>query len=309
MKIRLITAMKTGTMVLASAMMFAGASAQSPDPASAHSTHPVTNSTPAGASPASPDPAQMQREILRLREQMRQLDQRMQASVAGGTQQGAGMKGQTNAAMAQTRPGKNMSGMRMMDDDMDDGMPGGQSTNTMGSSMPTKSGGCCMDEMMGMGSMGGMTSPAAMATPSALPGFPGQSHLYHIGATGFFLDHPEHITLSTQQQQALAKLKQQSLAKQGDFQRQIDGAEQELWQLTGADQPQLAAIEKKARDIEQLRANKRVAFIRSVGESAGLLTDEQRQQLTGMAPAQPATSAAPMSMPDPNQQTPSMDHM
>ena len=33
-----------------------------------------------------------------------------------------------------------------------------------------------------------------MSMPSALPGFPGQSHLYHIGATGFFLDHPEHIT-------------------------------------------------------------------------------------------------------------------
>ena len=165
------------------------------------------------------------------------------------------------------------------------------------------------DDMMGMGAMGGMNSPAAMATPSALPGFPGQSHLYHIGATDFFLDHPQHITLTTQQQQALAQQKQQALLKQGELKRQIDAAEQELWQLTAADQPQVAAIEKKAREIERLRADKRIAFIRSVGDAASVLTPEQRQQLTGMAPAQPATGQTPMSMPDASQQKPAMDHM
>ena len=283
MKLPSRAVLKAGIVALASAISLTVAGAQTPDSSSAQSTHAADTT----------DSVQLQREVSRLREQMRQLEQRVQAS---GMQSG----------MKKTR-------MSMMDDDMDDdkSMGSGMPTKGMaqGSSMSMKCAGCMNDDMMGMGSMGGMNSPAAMSTPSALPGFPGQSHLYHIGATDFFLDHPEHIALSTQQQQALAKLKQQSLADQGNLQRQIDAAEQDLWQLTGADQPQAAAIEKKAREIERLRADKRVAFIRAVGDSARLLTDEQRQQLTGMAPAQPATSQAPMPMPDASQQKSGKDHM
>ena len=39
----------------------------------------------------------------------------------------------------------------------------------------------------------------AMVRSSAMPGVPGVSSLYHIGATEFFLNHPEHITLTTKQ--------------------------------------------------------------------------------------------------------------
>ena len=147
-----------------------------------------------------------------------------------------------------------------------------------------------------------------MATPSELPGFPGQSHLYHIGATGFFLNHPEHITLTVQQQQSLANIKQQALMKQSDSQRQIDAAEQELWQLTGADQPQLSQIDKKVREIDKLKSDQRINFIRAVGEAANGLTAEQRQQLTGMAPAQ-STTPPPMQMPNADKPKDSMGHM
>lgn len=163
--------------------------------------------------------------------------------------------------------------------------------------------------MMGMAAMGGANSPAAMAMPSALPGFPGQSHLYHIGATGFFLDHPEHIALTTQQKQALAKRKQLSLLKQGEIQRQIDAAEQDLWELTAADQPQVSDIDRKAREIERLRADQRIAFIRAVGESAKLLTEEQRTQLTGTAPSQPMQGPGSMPMPDKPAKPDKMGHM
>ena len=71
------------------------------------------------------------------------------------------------------------------------------------------------DDKMKMAAMMGMNSMAADTADtmpqSALPGFPGASHLYHIGATGFFLDHPEHITLSADQQVALNKIKDQAL--------------------------------------------------------------------------------------------------
>lgn len=304
--------MTTGIIGLMSALALSLAVGQTPDPASAHSAHPASKPPAADAAPASSDPVKMQQEISKLRAQMRQLEQRMQTSASGTMQQGGGAQAQNNATMSQMQPGMKRGGMRMMmDDDMD--MP--MDTMKSGSSMSMPSGGGMGmmmdddDDMMGMGAMGGMNSPAAMATPSALPGFPGQSHLYHIGATDFFLDHPQHITLTTQQQQALAQQKQQALLKQGELKRQIDAAEQELWQLTAADQPQVAAIEKKAREIERLRADKRIAFIRSVGDAASVLTPEQRQQLTGMAPAQPATNQAPMSMPDASQQKPAMDHM
>jgi hypothetical protein len=286
----------------------ASVSAQTSDPAAAHVTHAAGN-----APAATTDTTKVQQEVARLRDQVRQLEQRMQAAAPAKAQQRGAMTMGNQSKGSMTQPAQ--AGMKMMDDDMDMSM----SNPNAGSSMPAASAGgmgmmemmrsMMRDDMMGMGAMGGMKSPVAMATPSALPGFPGQSHLYHIGATGFFLDHPQHITLTTQQQQMLAQHKQQSLLKQGDLQRQIDAAEEKLWQLTGADQPQIGNIDKQVREIERLRADQRIAFIRAVGETAKVLTEQQRRQLTGMAPAQSA-DPAPMSMPDNNQPKPdSMGHM
>jgi Spy/CpxP family protein refolding chaperone len=134
--------------------------------------------------------------------------------------------------------------------------------------------------MMGMGSMKGM---GKVQKTAALPGFPGASHVYHIGATGFFLDHPEHVTLTTKQQTALNGLKEKALLEKSTFQRKIEEAEQELWTLTASDQPDAAKIEAKVREVEKLRGDQRLAFIRAVGEAAKVLTDEQRKALLGQA--------------------------
>jgi Spy/CpxP family protein refolding chaperone len=120
-----------------------------------------------------------------------------------------------------------------------------------------------------------------MARTSAMPGVPGVSRLYHIGATEFFLNHPEHITLTTKQQAALNRLKQKALLSKSTVQRKIEEAEQELWELTGADEPDIAQIQVKVQAIEKLRGEQRLAFIQSVGEAATVLTDEQRQMLLG----------------------------
>lgn len=199
------------------------------------------------------------------------------AGISGGGAQpaGAGMAGMSGGG-----------GMGMMD--MDQMMMGG-----MGSG---GGGGMGMDgmmKMMGMGNMpmGGAGSPAAMAMPSALPGFPGASHIYHIGATGFFLDHPEHITITLEQQTALSQKKEQALLQQAQFQRRVEEAEQELWVLTAADQPDAAAIDTKVQQIAKLQGDQRIAFIRACGEAAKVLTDEQRKQLTGMLPPVPTPMA------------------
>jgi Spy/CpxP family protein refolding chaperone len=136
--------------------------------------------------------------------------------------------------------------------------------------------------MMGMGTMGqkGMDK---MQMAAALPGFPGASHIYHIGATGFFLDHPEHITLTTQQQIDLNHLKEKALLDKSTADRKVEQAEQELWMLTASDQPDAGKIEAKVQEIEKVRADQRLAFIRAVGEAAKVLTDEQRHVLLGLA--------------------------
>ena len=162
---------------------------------------------------------------------------------------------------------------------------------------PAMSGGGMMDmmkmEMAGMMGMSAMPAAAPGAMPqSALPGFPGASHLYHIGATDFFLDHPQHIALTTEQQGALNKAREQAALAKSTADRAVQQAEQELWTLTAADEPEAAKIEGKIAEIGKLRGDERLAFIRAVGEASKLLTDEQRKILTGFAP--PAPAAAPM---------------
>lgn len=148
-------------------------------------------------------------------------------------------------------------------------------------------------EMAGMMGMGAMPAAAPGAMPqSALPGFPGASHLYHIGATGFFLDHPQHIALTTEQQAGLNKAREQAALAKSSADRATLQAEQELWTLTAADQPDATQVEAKISEIGKLRGDERLAFIHAVGEASKLLTDEQRKILTGFAP--PAPAAAPM---------------
>lgn len=177
--------------------------------------------------------------------------------------------------MMEMKMGKGMgSGMPDMKDTQPPGMKG-MEMGTKGMEMGMKG-----REMMGGKGMAGMQ------TPAALPAFPGTSHIYHIGATGFFLDHPEHIKLTTEQETALNQAKEKSLLEQASFQRKIDDAEQELGTLTSSDKPDANKIDAKVRAIEKLRSDQRLAFIRSVGEAAEVLTDEQRQSLSGDAKPQ-----------------------
>lgn len=186
------------------------------------------------------------------------------------------------------------------------GMKGGMMDDEMGGMSPTASAGSAggmsgmegMDSaemgmemgMMGMGSMGQQAgSNLSGLRVSSLPGFPGASHIYHIGATGFFLDHPDHVSLDTAQQQELNRLKQGALLAKASTQRKINEAEQELWELTAADEPDAQQIKAKVDQIANLRAQQRLDFIRAVGEGAKVLTDEQRNSLLGTAADKPNT--------------------
>lgn len=149
-------------------------------------------------------------------------------------------------------------------------------------------------DMMGRmrGSMKGRPGMSNMAAASQLPGFPGASHLYHVGSTGFFLDHPQHITLSTQQQTALNQIREKSLLNAANSTRRIEDAEQEVWLLTAGDVPDGAQIEAKVRAIESLRGDQRMAFIRAVGDAGKVLSADQQTALLGTNPAA-ATKSTP----------------
>ena len=179
--------------------------------------------------------------------------------------------------------GKRMrpSGMRMQADAAERGT-GSAAGMGMGKKM-SKAG----MAMMGKPRMGPMGSGSA-AMASALPGIPGASHIYHVGSSGFFLDHPEHVTLTTEQQAALNRIREKALLEQATAQRRIDEIEQQLWVLTGSDKPDAGKIRAKLKEVEQVRAEQRLAYIRAVGEAATVLTEQQRRRLLGLAAADSA---------------------
>src|SRR6266699_1972205 len=228
---------------------------------------------------SSPGDATLQQQIADLHAKMAKLEAAMSShsqqpgmsTMGGGMRMGGGMQaGGGMSGMGNMQGMQNMQGMEGME-------------NMMGQMMPGM-----MDETMP--GMQGMKVPQ-----SALPGFPGASHIYHIGATGFFLDHAEHIGLSAEQQVGLNKIKDQALALKAASDSQIEQAEQELATLTSSDQPDVKKIEAKVREIAKLGSDQRVAFIKAVGEAAKLLTDEQRKILTGFAT--PAASPMPTMSP------------
>ena len=166
------------------------------------------------------------------------------------------------------------------------------------------SAGMGMKEMAMAGMMGEseMRDATALEMPqSTLPGFPGASHLYHIGSADFFLDHPEHIVLSAEQSAALNRAKQRAVLLNSKSEIAISHAEHELWTLTASDQPDAAKIQSKVREISTLNADARLAFIRAVGDASKVLTVEQRKSLTGSAAPPPGIppvkAASPASVP------------
>ena len=135
-----------------------------------------------------------------------------------------------------------------------------------------------------------LSAPVAFAqqAPAGSPGPAGASHLYHVGATGFFLDQSAMITLAAAQQAALTDIKKKWSEGYRITQPRIIQAEQELWTLTGADNPDSTALESKVREIERLKGEQRITFIESVGEAVDVLTLDQRAALPGVA--SPATA-------------------
>jgi len=213
---------------------------------------------------------------------------------------GEGMAmGQDAKEMGMGMQGKDMKMKDMPMKSKGKGMAMGQDAKEMGmgmqgkdmkmKDMPMKSKGKGMamgQDAKGMDMMGMMHGGMEMkkmgdkeVPTSALPGFPAISHIYHVGATGFFLDHADHLQLSDEQKTKLESLKEASQKQQNEFQNKIEEAEKEVWSLTGSDQPDVQKILEKVKFSENLKTDKRLSFIKAVGEAASVLSTEQRELL------------------------------
>ncbi len=243
--------------------------------------------------PAQPTPAAAEdREDLQ--EQLETLQQRLEQLEAALEQRRPKSTGTSESAAADLNGGGMMKdrrmrnrprkGMRMMKKKM---MMGEQS-ETQGDGMSNGTMGRMKMGPMMMGRMkkAGTTGARSDSFDSSLPGFPGASHIYHVGSTGFFLDHTEHITLTSDQQKQLNRIREETLLSQATFDRWIDEAEQQLWVLTSSDRPDAAEIRTRVMEIAKLEAEKRLAFIEAVGRAAGVLTENQRNILTGLHSAE-----------------------
>lgn len=236
---------------------------------------------------------------------------RLQAAVQ---QTGPGKKVSPKSGM-NMNPSQN-KGMGMKDDESEMGMPPGKGAMASGSAamgmkddqsemgdkdemggMPMGNSSRSPDPAMGMccggkRASGGNAAMNAMppdtggmatmnGSSSAMPGQAGASHIYHIGSNGFFLNHSRHITLTPDQRLTLNHIKEKAMLESASEQRRIDQAEQELYTLTGTDEPDNAKIQAKIFEIEKLRAGQRMNFIRAVEEASNVLTPEQRTTLLG----------------------------
>ena len=142
----------------------------------------------------------------------------------------------------------------------------------------------CPDCLTEMGIDDWMSGAAAEHGPLPLPQFPGTSHVYHLGATDFFLDHSQRAGFTVEQQARLARIREQALLARASAGREIEEADQRLFILTAAERPDVDRIEAQVRRIESLHVARRLAFIRAVGEAAQVLTNEQRQAVVGPTP-------------------------
>ena len=122
-----------------------------------------------------------------------------------------------------------------------------------------------------------MNMPNGTSAQPSVANVPQATRLYHVGSIDFFLDQGDKLNLTTKQTSDLTEIKGKALAQTNGFQTKIVQAEQELFVLTGADAPNQSSISKKIKDIENLRSEQRLSFIKSVGAAGKVLSESQRK--------------------------------
>jgi len=97
------------------------------------------------------------------------------------------------------------------------------------------------------------------------------------------LRHRAELGLSADQAKALEALVERFRKEAEQRGREMGGAERELAELLKPEPADLAQVEGRVRAIEKLRADLRIARIRTIAEGRAALTPEQRAKLDALA--------------------------
>lgn len=266
----------------------------------------LLNSARAGAQMAMPssEPAQTQPQAdasTQTQDTQAQINQlkRQVARLQAALQQSRGSKsGSTKGSMSGAKPATGM------DDDSSEmgSMAPSDGSMKSDSATPMSAPGCCgMSMGKPMPNMGGIADdkmgggmPSKSNSSMSASRAADAPHLLHVGAKDFFLDHAQHIGLMSDQRLRLERIKADTKRNKTASQKQIDVAEQELWKLTSAEQPNTGEIDMKVQEIAKLRADQQMAFIHAVSAASDVLTPEQRTAaVKAMASPNPAKSPMP----------------
>ena len=109
----------------------------------------------------------------------------------------------------------------------------------------------------------------------------------------FILDHREQLALTPEQATRLETLRQEFTRESIRRDADLRIAEMDLTALLGQSPLDQAKVEAKIRELEKLRADLRIARIRTLEQGRAVLTPEQRtklQALLGTAPRAPRTA-------------------
>ncbi len=109
----------------------------------------------------------------------------------------------------------------------------------------------------------------------------------------FMLEHRTELALTPEQVRRLEALRQEFAREAIRREADIRVAEMDLAALLAEDPPDLPRAEAKIRELAQLRAEYRIARLRTIEQGRALLTPEQRarlQGLLGMPPGRRATT-------------------
>ena len=115
------------------------------------------------------------------------------------------------------------------------------------------------------------------------------------------LRHRDELGLSAGQIQSLEKLRSDFQQVATRYETDLRSSESDLAALLDADPTDLAKAEAKAREIERLRAELRIARIRVIEQGKAQLTPEQRSKLRVLLP-EPRTPRPRAGVPAPPQQ-------
>jgi Spy/CpxP family protein refolding chaperone len=102
------------------------------------------------------------------------------------------------------------------------------------------------------------------------------------------LRHRDELGLSPSQVQSLERLRSDFQQEATRYDTDLRTVESDLAALLNADPTDLARLEAKVREIERLRADLRLARVRTIEQGKAQLTSEQRSKLRALL-AEPRT--------------------